>query len=114
MMYLDPIVASLFALYKKVDRSAESIALALMHLSNTAGVQMVASLQRGLHPQSISEELRGKIARIIYALKSNKHHIRLVLVTVDGIADKSVGEDALLGLEIEARKQAEIQQQNIT
>jgi hypothetical protein len=72
---------------------------------------IVAALARSLYPDDIKEDTRNNIAKILYALRNSKHQIKLVLVTTTGIASKSVNEESLIGLEMEAKKQAALQEQ---
>ena len=50
----------------------------------------------------ISNNAKRALITIFFALKSNKQKIRLALVNLNGLVNEVLGEDSLLGLEMEA------------
>ena len=53
--------------------------------------------------QALSAKLRKTLAEIFNALKEQNTKIRLVLVTLMGFIEGTVGEDGFFGLEIQAQ-----------
>jgi hypothetical protein len=53
---------------------------------------------------ALSERVKHLFVSILFAFKSNKPKIRLALVNFHGLVNGILGEDSLLGLELEALK----------
>lgn len=53
---------------------------------------------------SISEKTRKTLAEILYAFKEQQNKVKLTLVTLNGLAEGVVGEESLLGLEMQAQQ----------
>ena len=77
--------------------------------------EVAQSLERALSVgafTSLSAKMRRSVVEILVGLKSMKLKVRLTLINLVGLTEKTVGEDAFFGLEIDARNAIAARQAN--
>ena len=58
----------------------------------------------------ITEKMRRNIVEILIGLKEMKMKVRLTLINLSGLADKTATEEAFFGLEMDARNAIQAKQ----
>ena len=116
--YLELLTTGLLCSVQKEQQLLEKIANALVVLMNNSeqyGFEqrlkeiVRQAMERDMF-HGVSERAKKVVVEVLFGLKESKQKVRLVLVNLNGLVNGVIGEDSLIGLEMEAQNAGKLKE----